>query len=161
MGLSQAGRRGDVVDIVKGLIGSFGAAACFACLFNTPRRCVLPASLGAMAGYGFYMAFMALFGAPVGATFSGAFVVAVLAELLARAQKAPAIIYALIGIVPLVPGAGLYRTMLMLVLREYGSAAAVGVETVLSAGGIALAIAVVAVFARMRPVRPPVRGKDD
>ena len=76
-----------------------------------------------------------------------------LAEMLARRQKAPAIIYALIGVVPLVPGAGLYRTMLALVLKDYASAAAIGVETVLISGCIALAIAIVTLFARHASVK--------
>ena len=73
--------------------------------------------------------------------------------MLARRQKAPAIIYALIGVVPLVPGAGLYRTMLALVLKDYASAAAIGVETVLISGCIALAIAIVTLFARHASVK--------
>jgi len=138
----------DVIGVVKGFVGSFGASVCFALLFNMPRRCLLTASLTGMAGYAAYMGSMALLGSAVGANFIGALVVALAAEWLARRQKAPAIIFSMIGIVPLVPGAGLYRTMLSLVLEEYSQAAAIGVETVLVAASIALAIAVVTVVTR-------------
>lgn len=68
-------------------------------------------------------------------------------------QKAPANIFSLIGIVPLVPGGGLYQTMLALVMDDYSAALSTGVQTMLIAGAIALAIAVVAVFFRALPAR--------
>ena len=142
-----------MVAVIKALAGSFGASLCFAILFNTPRRCLVPASLVSMVGEAVYLAVMALTGTSVGANFVGALAVDLLAEMLARRQKAPAIIYALIGVVPLVPGAGLYRTMLALVLKDYASAAAIGVETVLISGCIALAIAIVTLFARHASVK--------
>lgn len=137
-----------MVAVIKALAGSFGASLCFAVLFNTPRRCLVSASLVSMVGEAVYMAVMALTGTAVGANFVGALAVDLLAEMLARRQKAPAIIYALIGVVPLVPGAGLYRTMLALVQKDYAAAVAIGVETMLIAGCIALAIAIVTLFVR-------------
>ena len=95
------------------------------------------------------MGFLALWHSAIGANFIGALVVAVIAEMLARRQKAPAVIFSLMGIVPLVPGAGLYRTMLALVLKDYADAMSIGVETMLVAAGIALAIATVTVLARI------------
>ena len=138
----------DVIAVLKGLVGSFGACVFFALLFHTPRRCLLTASLTGMAGYAAYLACMALLHSTIGASFVGALVVAVIAEALARAQKAPAVIFSLMGIVPLVPGAGLYRTMLALVLQDYADALAIGVETMLVAAGIALAVATVTLMAR-------------
>ena len=139
----------DVIPVLKGLIGSFGASLFFALLFHIPRRCLISASLTGMAGYGVYMGFLALWHSAIGANFIGALVVAVIAEMLARRQKAPAVIFSLMGIVPLVPGAGLYRTMLALVLKDYADAMSIGVETMLVAAGIALAIATVTVLARI------------
>ena len=138
----------EVELIVKGLVGSFGACVCFALLFHTPRHCLLAAALTGLAGYAGYMAGMIFLGSTVGASFIGALIVAVLSEWLARRKKAPAIIFSMNGIVPLVPGAGLYRTMLSLVLEEYDQAAAIGVETMLVSAGIALAVAVVTATTR-------------
>ena len=137
------------MGFVKGVVGSFGASMCFALLFHIPRRCLVAASVTGLVGYVAYMLAMLLFGSPIGANFIGAFIAALLSEWLARRQKAPAIIYSMIGIVPLVPGAGLYRTMLGLVLKKYDQALAVGVETVLIAAGIAFAVALVTVMMRL------------
>lgn len=142
-----------MVDVIKGLVGSLGASAFFGLLFHIPRRLLISVGLVGMIGYGVYLATLELMQSTVGANFVAALVVAALAEILARKQKAPANIFALMGVVPLVPGGGLYRTMLALVLDEYDTAVSTGVETVLIAGAIALAIAVVAVFFRIRPSR--------
>ncbi|MBR3503062.1 MAG: threonine/serine exporter family protein [Clostridia bacterium] len=136
----------EVIPALKGLAGSFGACLCFALLFHIPKRCLLSASFTGMAGYGVYMACLALWHSAIGANFIGALAVAVLAEILARRQEAPAVIFSLMGIVPLVPGAGLYRTMLSLVLEDYPDAASIGVETMLVAASIALAVATVTVL---------------
>ena len=138
-----------MIPALKGLAGSFGASLFFALLFHIPKRCLLSASITGMVGYGVYMACLALWHSAIGANFIGALVVAVIAEVLARRQKTPAVIYSLMGIVPLVPGAGLYRTMLALVLEDYSDAVSIGVETLLVAAGIALAIATVTVLARL------------
>ena len=136
-----------MADVIKGLAGSFGACLFFGWLFRISKKCMVPASLVGMAGYGVYMLALHLLGAPVGANFFAALTVAALSEILAHVQKAPASIYAIIGLMPLVPGAGLYRTMLALVQGDYQRGVAIGIETLLVAGVIALSIAVVAVFA--------------
>ena len=139
-----------MVDVIKGLVGSLGASAFFGILFHIPRRLLVRVG---MAGYGVYLTALALLQSAVGANFVAALAVALAAEILARRQKAPANIFSLIGIVPLVPGGGLYQTMLALVMDDYSAALSTGVQTMLIAGAIALAIAVVAVFFRALPAR--------
>ena len=142
-----------MVDVIKGLVGSLGASAFFGILFHIARRLLVSVALVGMAGYGVYLAALALLQSAVGANFVAALAVALAAEILARRQKAPANIFSLIGIVPLVPGGGLYQTMLALVMDDYSAALSTGVQTMLIAGAIALAIAVVAVFFRALPAR--------
>lgn len=147
-----------MVGLIKALAGSFGASLCFALLFNTPRRCLGTSSLVGMGGYAVYMLVYELTQSAVGANFVGALIVDVLAEILARKQKAPAVLFSLIGVVPLVPGAGLYRTMLALVLKDYALAVSIGVETMLISGCIALAIAIVTLFARNASQKKAIRA---
>ncbi len=138
----------DLMGVLKGLAGSFGACLCFGLLFHVPKRCLLASALTGLTGYAVYMIGVALLESPVGASFIGALAAALLSEILARRQKAPAIIFSMIGIVPLVPGAGLYSTMLALVLKEYDRAVSTGVETLLISACIALAIALVTLVTR-------------
>ena len=76
-------------------------------------------------------------------------VVSVLSEIFARILKAPATIFLVIGIVPLVPGGGLYYAMDALINGDYALLAQKGIETAACAGAIAAGVSVVTSIARM------------
>ena len=85
--------------------------------------------------------------APVAAFVAGV-LVGISAEITARLRKGPAIVYATMGVIPLVPGYGLYRTMEYMVQTDYMQALAAGMETALVAGAIALSLGFSTVVAR-------------
>lgn len=138
------------MDTVKILIGSFGACAFFALLFHSPKKCVLPASLIGTAGYAAYLLGTSCLNSPIAGAFSDALVIAVLSEIMARRLKAPATLFASVGLIPVVPGGGLYHTMHALMQGDYPAAANYGIETVLIAGSLALAVALVSSVVRAR-----------
>lgn len=138
------------METLKILLGSFGACAFFAMLFHSPRQCVLPASLIGTAGYAAYLLGTACLSSPVAGAFADALVIAVLSEIMARRLKAPATLFASVGLIPVVPGGGLYNTMHALMQGDYPAAANYGVETVLIAGSLALAVALVSSAVRAR-----------
>ena len=76
-------------------------------------------------------------------------VMSVLAELLARILKAPTTIFLVIGIVPLVPGGGLYYTMSHLLDGELELFTQRGLNTIAAAGAIAVGVSLVSSIARM------------
>ncbi len=59
---------------------------------------------------------------------------------MARYYKKPATVYIIPGIVPLVPGAGMYYTMLALVSKDFYTAINKGTETFFIAAAISLGI---------------------
>lgn len=63
--------------------------------------------------------------------------VSLLAEALARIYKAPATIFIIVGCFPLVPGSGIYYTMLYAVLGQYE----LFMENLLSTIGISMSLA--------------------
>jgi len=134
------------VNYATGLIGSFGASLFFAYLFHTPKRCVVSSSLIGMIGYLVYMLFVDFVTGSVGGAFFASLAIAVLSEAVARIQHAPATIFASVAVIPLVPGGSLYQTMFYIVQNDYNLAVSKGVETILIAGCIALAIALVTAF---------------
>lgn len=75
------------------------------------------------------------------AYFFGALIVAILSEILARVQKKPATIYLVPGLLPLVPGGGMFETMEATVKGNLEEALLLGFSTLTCAGAIALAIA--------------------
>ena len=135
-----------MVGVLWRLLGSAVASAFFALLFHAPKRSILPASLVAMAGYAVYLVGEALTGSVVAGNFFGAMAIAALGEWLARRMRMPATIFVSVGVVPLVPGLGLYQTMLNLVQNKLGAGARSGLETLMVAGAIAMGIALVAPF---------------
>lgn len=78
----------------------------------------------------------------VGAAVTSAFTVAILSEYLARKLKGPATIFLLPGIVPLVPGAGMYYTMYYLIQQDYVAFQSKAVETLFMAGSIAAGVVI-------------------
>ena len=69
--------------------------------------------------------------------------VSVLAELMARAMKAPATIFLIIGIIPMVPGGGIYYTLEALINGDMPLFVQRGMETAASAGAIAVGCSLV------------------
>lgn len=63
-------------------------------------------------------------------------------------MKKPATVFITPGIVSLVPGAGMYYTMLYLVQKDYSQATIAGSETFFMAAAIAIGIIVSTIFSR-------------
>ena len=70
-------------------------------------------------------------------------VVSVLSELMARVMKAPATIFLIVGIIPLVPGGGIYYTMYALLNGDMQLFAQKGAETAACAAAIAVGCSLV------------------
>ena len=83
--------------------------------------------------------------------------VSALAEILARALKAPATIFLVIGIIPLVPGGGLYYTMDYLISGDFAMFTAKGLQTAAAAGAIAAGASMVTSLVRMLTWRKQAR----
>ena len=124
------------------LIFSFFATVFFAYLFNAPRKSIFVTGLNGAMGWLIFSYFNHFYKADILGCFVGAFIVALLSELAARHFKMPVTIFLTTGIIPLVPGAGLYNTMIELVQNNYEGAFKIGTQTIFMSGAIALAIAV-------------------
>jgi len=132
------------MDMALQLTGCFAAAALFALLFRTPGRLIVPASIAAVAGYALSLWAGAKINAEWAGIFFGSLVSALISEWMAIRLRAPATIFLTVAVIPMVPGAGLYNTMLALVQNRYADAAAAGSNTMLDAGAIALGLSIAA-----------------
>ena len=74
------------------------------------------------------------------ACFAGACVVALLSDIFSKFMKEAATIFIIPGIMPLVPGAGMYRMMLCLIHNDIDGFAVEATQTLLSAGAIAVGL---------------------
>ena len=112
------------------------AASCFSVLMHQPWRTIPVSSLIATAGYVVFL----LLGKSTLAYFGATLVIGVCCEICARIMKRTATLFVTGAIIPLVPGIGLYNTMLYVVEGNYSKAVNTGAATVLGICGIALAI---------------------
>lgn len=102
---------------------------------------------------------LAEIGSDVGRYLLATIVVSLLSEIFARMLKAPATIFLVIGIVPLVPGGGLYYAMDYLLNGNYTMFAQKGLETAACAAAIAAGVSVVTSIVRMAASRRPENPK--
>ncbi len=119
---------------------AFICSAGFAIIFNIPKNRIVQSGIAGSIGWLAYEQSQLILGSAVFAAFLGAFVVGIIGEIFARVCKQPETIFIVPGIVPLVPGYGIYYAMLQAVERDYTASLQTGIETFLVALAIASAI---------------------
>ena len=129
---------------------------CIACVFATmffgkllgqPRQTLLYTALIGLNGYILYL----LLGGSTLAFFVCGLVSGLLCELTARLKRMVTTLFFISAIIPIVPGLGLYRTMMFVAAEDYERALVVGTETLVGIGAIALGLTIAtAVFANIR-----------
>lgn len=129
-------------------IFAFFATAGFTLIFNIPHRHIFfSAFTGAIGWIAFQ--YIQYAGQPaVIACFIASCLVAAFGETFARIFKEASLIFIIPGILPLVPGAGMYRTMLSLLQENLSQTAEVGTETLMLTGAIAVGILLISSFVR-------------
>ena len=137
------------VQLPAAFIGTVG----FAVLFGTPRRYYLACGFTGMVGWAVYIVLTWYTGllSVAGAAFFGALAVALTSDLLSVAKRCPATVFLICGIIPLVPGGGIFWTVYYLVSDQLQLAATTGFTalkvTIAIAGGI---ITLAALTARLQ-----------
>ena len=134
--------------LIYQLVLGFFATVGFAVYFYAPLDSIFATGLAGGLSWILYYTVLHSFDNKIIGTFLGAFLVGVLGEYLAIKMKKPATVFITPGIVSLVPGAGMYYTMLYLVQKDYSQAAISGSETFFMAAAIAIGIIVSTIFSR-------------
>lgn len=123
------------------ILGAFIAIFSFSLLIEIPRKYLFLAGIvGAVGGIAFVACTDLLQMGTVLASFWSAFTVALLSHSFARIFKAPVTLFLIAGILPTVPGAGMYRIVYSMALEDTAMAGYYLVQTLEIAGVIALAI---------------------
>ncbi|TZE82416.1 threonine/serine exporter family protein [Calorimonas adulescens] len=118
----------------------------FGIIFNLPMKMLPLAALSAAVGQAGYTIIMDRFQSPVAATVLSAIIIGLLGEVMARTFKKPATLFVIPGILPLVPGAYIYQTMLYLVQDNIKLAIEYGLLTGFVSLGIAASLMAVTTF---------------
>ena len=120
----------------------------FCIIARSPKNTLIPASLISAAAYIVYRLININAGKEILAYFVASLIISVLSEIFARIYKKPSTIFIFPGILPLVPGVGLYNSMLYLIQHDYAMFTATAVNTLFISGAIAIAVAIVHITAR-------------
>lgn len=139
---AAANRQMGIVMIYE-MIMAFIATFMLAVIFNVNRRELVFCGIAGAAAEGVYQA-VSYFsdGIPLPAIISAAAVTA-MARSLANLRKSPVTVYLVPGIIPLVPGAGMYNTVFSMISADYAEALEIGIDTMKCASAIAIGIVLI------------------
>ena len=138
-----------ISDLLINFIFSFAVTAGFSIFFNAPKKSLIPCGIVGGIGWCAYilMSKSSYFSNVFSMVIASA-VISLLSEILARKLKYPSINFIIPGILPLVPGLGLYNTMYSLVQKDYALAVSTGTDTLFKSGGIAIGILIITSFTK-------------
>lgn len=133
------------------IIGSFLAVVSFCILLEIPRK-YLPyaGAIGALGWASFLLLQEHSFSTGSATFFSGC-LISLCAQLLARILKTPVTLFVISGILPLVPGAGMYHIAFSIMHSNSVMASYYTTQTLTAAGMIAVSIIVVDSLFKLLP----------
>lgn len=126
--------------IIKTLIFAFLSTVGFSVLFTTPKDSIVKAGIVGSIGWGLYYISSLVLNNSIISTLIASISIGIVGELFAKYYKKPATVFIIPGIIPLVPGAGMYYTMLELVEKNYYAAVDMGTETFFLAAAISIGL---------------------
>lgn len=122
------------------VIGTFAAVISVAITLGVPKKFLWYAGLVGAVGWLVYLLLGAAGASTVASMFVAALAVAMISHIFARLKKTPVTLFLIAGILPLVPGVGMYRIVYNLITSNNSLAGYYFSETMQIAGMIALAI---------------------
>lgn len=131
-----------MLSILSAFISTIG----FSIVFHAKRKHLLICGAVGAISWTLYLLLNQQGDSPVLASFLATLVVTALSYLLAKKRKTPITVFLIAGIIPLVPGLGLYRMMSALLEEDYSLALDYATLTFETAGVIAGAIVIVSLL---------------
>lgn len=94
------------------------ASLSFGVLFNVRGKSLLFASLGGMLGWLVFVYLQYVISEDMVRYFFGSLAVSIYAQRMAKVQKAPTLVFLVVGFIPLVPGYSAYQSMASLLVSD-------------------------------------------
>jgi len=138
-----------IIDIILKSTFAFIASVGFGVLFNIRGRKLILAGLGGGIGWLVYMISLNSWDSSLFAFFLATVLAATYSEIFAKWVNAPVSTFIICGIIPLVPGGGMYYTILAIIQGDVQKSINNGIKTLAISGTIAVAIFSVSIIARM------------
>lgn len=121
---------------------AFFASLGFGIIFNIRGKKLYFAALGGSIGWFIYSLSLKAI-PPLYALTLAAIGFSVYSEIMARILKSPITIFVICALIPLVPGGGMYYTMLYILQDNFSMAMETGIETISNAGSLVMGILIV------------------
>lgn len=128
-----------ITTTILAIVESFLATLAYAVLFNVPKQYYTTCGITGLSGWIVYLAMCQVTTVAL-ASFVGTLAVVLISRIFTVRKKCPITIFLVSGIIPLVPGAGIYYTAYYLVTGQMSLAAVKGLEAVKIAFAIVLGI---------------------
>jgi uncharacterized membrane protein YjjB (DUF3815 family) len=125
-----------ILNCLYAFLSSIG----FGVLFNIKGKNLIIASVGGALAWFTYLLSIKLQPSEVFSLFLAAMIVSIYSEIMARLYKSPVTIFIICGIIPLVPGGLMYFATLEAVKGNLELSMSKGIQTLFSAGAIAIGI---------------------
>lgn len=133
-----------VIQLISVFIGVVG----FALVLEVQKKYLVYCGIAGTIGWAAYL--LAQQFLPMGSVFLSSFCIALLSQVFARKLRCPVTVFLIPGIYPSVPGAGIYRTVYYIIVGENSLAGHYLLETLSTAGMIALGIYIVDILWKLR-----------
>lgn len=112
----------------------------FTMLFEIPKRYALYCSIVGGVNWWVYLLAIENSASSMAAAFFASLAVAILSQIFARTQKTPVNVFLVAGILPTVPGGGIYRCVYYFIRNNPSQSSYYLLQTLKTAGAIAMAI---------------------
>lgn len=132
----------NMTEALMQCLWAFLGTLSFGIIFNIRGKNLMYASLGGLLAWIAYLVAAWMQVEEVMCYFYAAVVISFYAECMAIYRKTPVTIFIVSGMIPLVPGGGIFYTMQELIRKNYAASAQRGLTTFAIAGCIALGILV-------------------
>lgn len=131
------------MNLILETLWAFLATVAFSIMFNTPKKELLYCGIAGAIGWFFYSLCIKIGLSSTFSNFWGTIFIAYFSRLFAIIRKNPISVFLISGIITLVPGAGIYNTVLHIIMSDNKMASFYGIETVKIACAIAFGIIVI------------------
>lgn len=135
------------MELLLPCIYAFFSCAAFSVFFHLNWRWIPLTSMGGALGWFVYL--IPNFSSDVTGYFFATIAIAVYSEVMARVCRVPVTLFLTVGILPLVPGGGMYYTMKYCVSGDTAMFMETGIHTLALAGAIAVGIVLITSLVRM------------
>lgn len=133
-----------ILEVIAAFISTFA----FGIVFNIKDKNLFFAALCGALGW-FVYKFSLMFGiSDTTALFLASLALSTYSEVFARILKTPVTTFVIAALIPLVPGGGMYYTMVEAITGDIMKSLEIGIKTIASAGSLALGIILVSTITK-------------